>query len=469
MKGLYESLLGDDIFNNIEDVVSKDWMQQHCTGSYKSQTLKNGKVKIRGTLVIKDADYIPSLNITSLDGKLYIEHCKVGNLDGLFDRFGDFKCDIYISDCPNLTNISGLPVAMHGEVSISDCKSLTNLDGTDCMCDRVTIMKCGKRFNKTTVKKHFPLCQPDHGIFCSEEECDAMICESFHDPILMRLWDQLKNDKMQVKLGQIFGVRLSIDKISPSCRTTFKFPEQEKAMKSAVRSIMIRYGEDGLVVTEDWDGRFRHIYSSWHHGGKQYSLSPKDRFKGEKGYVFGERDVAAAVSSGSTIMQDVKYVHVWKFDDDLSNRKLQQARAEAKHGVINYDKESLENMLFAQRSRYKDAVKKIKAIRGSAEYKAMGEKVNKIMERFSKLVTKMIAEPTWAKNNRFDIDRVIESIREGWAPGRKYQQYGVIYLFQLYAAQVINVSNGDGGNMPDPTELDKAIEKADRQLSKIGL
>lgn len=59
--------------------------------------LKNGTRKVWSTLIIKNfrEDHFPALNISRLEGSMYIENCSVGDLTGLlWDELHGHLCTI---------------------------------------------------------------------------------------------------------------------------------------------------------------------------------------------------------------------------------------------------------------------------------------------------------------------------------------------------------------------------------------
>ena len=85
MKSLLEGLLDDNIFNDIDNEVVGDWLKKNASGQYKSMSLKDGTLKVWGTLIIKKADTIPPLRISFLEGNLYIENTQIETLNGIFN------------------------------------------------------------------------------------------------------------------------------------------------------------------------------------------------------------------------------------------------------------------------------------------------------------------------------------------------------------------------------------------------
>lgn len=464
MKSLLEGLLDDNIFNDIDNEVVGDWLKKNASGQYKTMQLKDGTIKVWGTMIIKKAQTIPPLRISFLEGNLYIENAQIETLDGIFNPgyANKIRGNISITGCPKLHNISALPAMLDGDVSISDCKSLRSLDGVRCLAGEVSIMRCGKRFSKAAVQKAFP---SSVTIYCSEDDELPNIMESFQDPILIRLYDQLRNAKMKYHMGDMFGTHLQLDKIAPSMRETFKMPADEAKMKKAINAIIIRGGVDGFFVTEDFDGNFKYFYDRF---GNEYNLTAKNKWE-QHGYPLKVSEIRQSMSSSDWHMSNIKFVHVWK-PVDVRNDSIQGERRLSREGMVTNDKQYLKTLLREQRDRYKAAVAKIKAARKSDVYKNKVAEVDKIMERFSKFMNKLIADNSWASSIGYKASLVFDSIRLGYVRGRSLQQYGVIYAFQHWANNVVRTLAGEANTWTkiDSTELDNAIAWADKELSGVG-
>lgn len=464
MKSLLEGLLDDNIFNDIDNEVVGDWLKKNASGQYKSMSLKDGTLKVWGTLIIKKVDTIPPLRISFLEGNLYIENAQIETLNGIFNPgyANKIRGNISITGCPKLHDISALPVMLDGDVSISDCKSLRSLDGVRCLAGEVSIMRCGKRFSKAAVQKAFPASVT---IYCSEEDEIPNITESFQDPVLIRLYDQLRNAKLKYRINDMFGSHLQIDKVTPSMRETFKIPADEAKMKKAINAIIVRNGVDGFFVTEDFDGNFKYFYDRF---GNEYNLATQYRGL-QRGDVLKVSEVRQNLSTSDWHMSNIKYVHVWK-PVGIGNSEIQGERRRSREGMVTNDKRYLKTILQEQRDRYKAAVAKIKAARKSDVYKNKVAEVDKIMERFSKFMNKLIADNSWASSIGYKASPVFDSIRQGYVRGSDFQRYGVIYAFQQWSSNVVRTLAGEANTWTkiDSTELDKAIAWADKELSGVG-
>lgn len=466
MKSLYEGLLDDNIFNDVDNAIVSDWLKANCKGKYKTMQLKDGTLKVWGTMIIKGAVTIPTIRISFLEGILHIEDCQITSLDGLFNPgySNKIKGDINITGCPKLVDVKALPPTLDGNISITDCKSLRSLDGVHCLAGEVSIMRCGKRFSKAAVQKAFPASVT---IYCSEEDEMPNITESFQDPVLIRLYDQLRNTKQKFNLNEFFGSHLQLDKVTPSMRETFKMPADEAKMKKAVNTIIVRGGADGFFATEDFDGNFINFYNS---NGVCYDLPADENNRwGKRGRALSVSDIRSNISKDSYAMTNIKYVHVWK-PVDVGNGQIHWDRREAQRGTVTNDPKYLKNLLYNQRDRYKAAVARIKATRKSGVYMNKVKEVDKIMERFSKFMNKLIADASWASSIGYKASFVFDSIRRGHMRDSTSQRYGVVYAFQQWSYNVVRTLAGkaDSWTKIDSSELDKAIAWADRELSNVG-
>lgn len=472
MKSLYEGLLDDNIFNDIDKAIAVDWLKDNVKSEYKVKQLKTGELKVWGKLVIKGVDEIGWLNISQLDGDLYIENCGIIDLNRIFAEYARVNGDIHITGCNKLSDISGLPHYVDGDISITNCPVLKELTGVDCLAGEVSIMRCGKRFKEGAVKKVFPAAVK---VFCSEEEYEAnineaFVNEAFQDPILIRLYDQLRNNKKKFRMTEMFGPATRLDQISPSCRTTFTHDEEKEMLKAARKILANKNRDMGFIVTEDWDGKFVVFFNNnqaiyWlGEGGFPDSWRHDDY--SEIGSV---TDLLNLLKTGSRYMTNIKYVHIWNTTYDRYD--IQVKRRDARNGSIDaHDPEQVRNILREQQDRYKRAVKAIKTARDSDKYKATAAKVDAIMVRFSKFMNKLIKDPSWASTIGYKADLVFDAIRKGYVRGATYQEYGVIYAFQNWANSITRaLAHETTYGQIDDTELLKAVARADKRLSDVGL
>ena len=210
---------------------------------------------------------------------------------------------------------------------------------------------------------------------------------------------------------------------------------------------------------------FKYFYDRF---GNEYNLTTKNKWE-QHGYPLKVSEIRQSLTGSDWHMSNIKFVHVWK-PVDVRNDSIRGERRLSREGMVTNDKEYLKKLLRDQRARYKAAVAKIKAARKSDVYKNKVEEVDKIMERFSKFVNKLIADNSWASSIGYRASLVFDSIRRGFEPGSNFQQYGVIYAFQTWSYNVVRTLAGkaDIYTKIDSTNLDKAIAWADKELSSVG-
>lgn len=472
MKTLYEGLLDDNIFNDIDKAIATDWLKANVKSQYKIMQLKTGELKVWGKLIIKDIDEIGWLNIASLEGDLYIENCGIIDLNRIFAEYAKVKGNINITGCKKLIDISGLPYMVDGNVTITNCPALKELTGVNCLAGEVSVMRCGKRFKQAAVQKAFPAAI---AVFCSEEDYEAnvneaFINESFQDPVLIRLYEQIRDAKKKFKLDAMFGAQTRMDRITPSMRTTFRHSE-EKKMLTAARKILANTNRDnGFIATEDYDGKFCMFFNNqqaiyWlQEGGFPDSWNNSDYQD-----IGNVNDLLDKLKSTSSYMIHIKYVHIWNITSD--RWEIQQDRRRSREGMVDVrDKGLMMKLLRDQQDKYRRSVKALKAARNSDQYKAVVAKVNGIMERFTKFMNKLIADPSWAASISYKAGLVFDAIRKGYERGASYQEYGVIYEFQRWSGEIIRTLSKDStyGSIND-SDLLKAIDRADKRLKEVGL
>ena len=297
-----------------------------------------------------------------------------------------------------------------------------------------------------------------------------MVNESFQDPVLIRLYDQIRNLKKKFQISSMFGTQVRLDRILPSQRTTYKYDDEAKMLKAA-RKILANTNRDlGFIATEDWDGNFVMFFNNnqavfWLKEGGFPSSWRGDDYE-EIGNVNSLLDMLKRTSPRMT---DIKYVHIWSLTSD--RWQIQSTRRTARDGMIDVrDADQMHRMLRDQQDKYRRAVKAIKAARGTDQYKTILSKVDSIMQRFSKFMNKMIMDPSWASTISWRADEVFKSIRQGYERGSSYQHYGVIYTFQNWSQSIVRtLAQETTYGKIDDSELLKAIDWANKSLLDVGL
>jgi hypothetical protein len=202
MISLFESLLDDfeDMEVSQDKEMIKQWCEDNLKGNYKLVVLKNGHIKLRGDVLIKDYkdDNFP-YQISVMNGNLSIEKCpNITSLNGLFVDFISIDGNFSINNCEKLTSLEGGPLTVKGTLSITGNKSLKSIEGApDLVFGNLYIMKNGKKFSVDKLKEKYKVARR---IVCSIEDDEELINEeiineALNEPHLLELVDQLKKSK----------------------------------------------------------------------------------------------------------------------------------------------------------------------------------------------------------------------------------------------------------------------------------
>lgn len=480
-----ESLLDmKDVMSGVDSSIIDSWLESNVKGKYKLMKLKNGTRKCWGSLIIRNykSDTFPVLNLSYVEGDIYIEHCDPTSLEGLFAPDCTIKGSLHITDCPNIKDLLNGPKYVYNWLYITSCKMFKSLEGMPTIVGDISIMKCGKKFTRNTIGTAAPTAKT---ILCSEEDVEANLTEALMEPTLLKMMDQIKKRNLPLKLQKIVGDRFKLDQITPSMKSTFRYNDESK-MATALRKIFANTNPDwGFAVLEDKDGN---VVEVWTHERIQYHLRNPYTFEwyDRQGFRSGRvytsiTSIIRNFSAAELSNRDVLYVHVYnmseasKLHGDMEVWKIRSDRSEARSGMIDMSPEGLKRMLRDQQDRYKIAVKQIKALRNSEQYVTRANKVKDLLERFAKMVQKVISDPSWAAARSWKLDEVYDAFQQGYTPATSYnkrptQRYGVIYVFKNWSTKVVDTQTGQstyGGINND--EMDKAIMRADKALSDVGM
>lgn len=469
MKALRESLLDiGSLEKTIDNTVASEWLIEHSVQPIKVKKTKIG-VEVKGDIVLRNVDNIPPIGINKVLGNVYIEDSTCSNPDGLFARYATVS-GLFLTNCSNITELKWLPRYIDNELSIMGCKSLRSLEGTECSAPEVTIMKCGKRFSEKAVQDVF---KGVTRIYCSLEEVDeSFVNEAFSDPVLTRLYDQLRNNKLKIRIETMLDTSVRLDKITPSMRQTFGFDENSQAIKAARAIVANKNSDAGFIVTEDWDGNFVDLYNQEQ---KVYHLSGSQTYS----RIYKLPNVTSILDrlhSDNLAMENIRFIHVWNLSKNHTERRwnIQQARMASREGVIDpTNKDQLTRFLQNQQARYKRAVKSLRAERQGSEYKQITAKVEALMTRFTKFINKMIADPSWATSIIYKTEDVFNSFRQGYIQTKHTQRYGVIYAFQKWSTHIVKtIAQSEyvwGNNDENLNQLNAAMRWADTALKDVGM
>jgi hypothetical protein len=481
MRTLVEGLFDDDFGETFDRELLENWLKENAEGTFKSQYLaKKRYTKIWGDVVIRNVAAIPPINVGEINGSVHIVNCGITSLAGIFYEHCRCNGSISITGCKNLTDISQLPYIIDGSLEIVNCPSLRSLDGENGFAGDISIMKCGKRFTQAQISKRFTC---SGRVYCSMDDEIPNLNEAFQDAILTRMYDQLIKRKIKITNFQgTLGNAFNLAKLSSANRTTFKMPQELDKAKKAVNKFS-NYKGTGFAITETFDGEFKNLFTS---GLEVWDLTE------DKGKGYGAHQSTSCRPSefmeyfdpstyeGGFALANVQYIHVYrpvlgkdgKDSDWTELNKLHTQRRDAKQGIVSNDPRYLEQLIRDNRERYKNEVKKLRALRGSQQYMGVANRVQKIMDRFNKIITKMVQDPSWSDKNRYTIDSLFLKIRNGYNSNSRFQDYGLLYVFRRWVETLTNEALGRGSyndSASQQKELEDICVRCESFLQQLGL
>lgn len=473
---LQEGILDDmdDIIDNVEVAAVDDWLKAYVTGKYKTMKLKNGTYKVWGTMVIKnyDEEHFPAINISRLEGSMYIENCSVKDLSGLFDGECILTNDLHITKCDQLTDLTGAPYQVGGWLYITACKSFGSLKNGPAVVNNISVIKCKKRFKKSTITAEYPEAAT---IFCSEEEGQANLLESLSDPILIRFMDQMKKKMLPssvkaFKFSKVFGFRdIKYDEITPSMRQTFVLPGDKKQMLTAARKIIKNKGwATGIILCEDYKGNFIAVYGD----DRTIYYFDTDRNAELTGKMitdvwYSSTQVFDDLTNYNThtYLMDLKTVHIYnlgEYDTELYSGDIAMNRRKSREGMIDNSPAGLARYAHNQKTRYKGIIAKNRVIKG---YKKKTEDTAKLFERYANFVRKTTEDLNWVHDNLREVILIYDAFGV-----RNYDtERGLAYVYRSWLGELTEIIkyNAETTNEYED-KLDRAIARADKALAAVG-
>lgn len=481
----FEGLLDiDQTDKELTAEIRTEWLKQNGTGQFKVMALKDGTMKVWGKVIIKTTDdSLPPLKISYLEGNIYIEKCpNLTNLKSLFaSEYSKCKGSVNITACPKLDSLEGLPAFIDDWIRITDCKSFKSLETLPKSAEGVSIIKCGKRFTKSQIEQK---CNTIH-VLCSaetdEELITEMVNEAVMDPNIARFWKQVQKDKPGFKLQDITSQNVELDQIAPSDCTTYNtYTTDDKKLATALRSLVST--REGFVLAEDDKHDFIYALSIRWGARYVYLMYPKDPAKRPGGFYYwgtnpNEESATGFINWVTKYARElnIHWLHFYRLDVDSFNARAKKRndRHSSRIGMVDMSDEGLKEFAKEQKERYRKAVAQLKSLKQSEKYLAVANKVEAIMNRFNKVITKMIKDPAWAKANDWKISHVFDAIRQGYNSSSRSQRYGVLYSFKNWAQAIVKDMSGESSTWDKPDgykkQLDDALAWADKELSAIGL
>ena len=357
---LKESLLDDDLESTVDNQMLGEWMKENLSGKYKVTSLKDGTLKFRGEVMIKNYNgeaFPDNFVISFMQGDFKIEKCpNLKNIHGLFKPYTDVDGDYVISNCPKLESVDGGPMTVKGTLSFTSNSSLKSLDGMpQFVYETIYIMKNGKKFTPKYIESY---AQYPRRIVCSLEEelNESIVNEALNEPHLLELVKQLKANGKKVKdfLGD---TNVQLDQLDSSNVKEYTKIDA-KATKAA--SEIVRATETfGFIILVDYEGNYLCFINNLK------KCIPIER--GYKPYNYYSFPEQGEMMSYTSIMNEIKMnarsliVVKWGFEDRNVVYKLRSDRRVSRDGMIFNTPEQNEEIAKENVERYKKLAAQMKA------------------------------------------------------------------------------------------------------------
>ena len=359
---LKESLLDDDLESAVDNQMLGEWMKENLSGQYKVTLLKDGTLKFRGEVMIKNynGEAFPSNFVISfMQGDFKIEKCpNLKNIHGLFKPYTDVDGDYVISNCPKLESVDGGPMTVKGTLSFTSNSSLKSLEGMpQFVYETIYIMKNGKKFAPKYIESltHIP-----KRIVCSLEEelNESIVNEALNEPHLLELVKQLKANGKNVK-SFLGDTNVQLDQLDSSNVKEYTKIDG-KATKAAGEIVRATTAEtSGFIILVDWEGNYLCLINNLKkctpikQGYRPYNYY---RFS-EKGEMMKYTDIMNAINMDAHSLIVVK----WGFEERNVVYKLRSDRSTARDGMIFNTPEQNEEIAKGNVERYKKLAAQMKA------------------------------------------------------------------------------------------------------------
>lgn len=382
MKNLYESLLDDfeDMEVSQDKEMIKQWCEDNLKGDYKLVVLKNGHIKLRGDVLIKDYkdDNFP-YQISVMNGNLSIEKCpNITSLNGLFVDFISIDGNFSINNCEKLTSLEGGPLTVKGTLSITGNKSLKSIEGApDLVFGNIYIMKNGKKFSVDKLKEKYKVARR---IVCSIEDDEELINEelineALNEPHLLEIADQLKKSKKDpVILFRHFEIEW--DLIDSS--NVQEFTRIDAKAKTKIRNTIARRDDiRGIILL--WDDH-KQMYTDIISDKKEILNLNNDRI-----YSFGSFSRNWVKMSTTELMNyvdsaDSAIIINWTIDDLTAKYRKQVNRRKSREGMVHNTPEYYEEVARENIERYKKIIAQNKAANKNKDFDQIDKDVETIVQ-----------------------------------------------------------------------------------------
>lgn len=490
MSNLYnymlESILDDidDIMNDTDNIITKEWFNQYATGDFKVKISKKGITKVTGNMIIKgfDGDKFPTINIDEFNGSLTIEKCpNLVSMEGLFKQyFYKIYGNLIVNNCPKLTKLA-CPTIVEGNFQLVGNSSLKSLEGApEMVTDEVYIMKNGKKFKEDQIKKYIPYV--GDFIFCSEEGEEAninedQIDEAFSNPYLMLLNKQL--NEYGRKFKDIFRSNMAWDQIDNSHIQNYNWRFKKPSDKDLKAARAIISGKiDGLIIVYYYENNKIVFNKAINSNKMQISLNkPADRYARWESIRSTELIDMICGNNGYATTDGMLII---KHTSDIETYKIQIDRRNSREGMVENTPEYYAKIARENIARYKKIIQANKANRNTGEVEKVQKMVDAFLRDIMQASQNVMKNPMKYKDELLWLEKLNEYAydRVSYDRGRTYGNDGVLILFNRYMEIWANTASGRetyiSGDVNSRLKslqdrIQKIIEDAQRYLNKFDV
>lgn len=385
MISLFESLLDDfeDMEVSQDKEMIKQWCEDNLKGNYKLVVLKNGHIKLRGDVLIKDYkdDNFP-YQISVMNGNLSIEKCpNITSLNGLFVDFISIDGNFSINNCEKLTSLEGGPLTVKGTLSITGNKSLKSIEGApDLVFGNLYIMKNGKKFSFDKLAEKYNLARR---IVCSLEDDEDVvnedvINEALYEPHLLELADQMKKSKLNIKNILFNYFPIEWDLIDSS--NVQEYSKIDAKAKTKIRNIIAgRDGQHGIILLKkNINGPYDYIISN-----KKEVLNISGKHIYSKEFYYGrtwQSKTSTELMIDYVDMCDSAVIISFDTNAIYARRRKNLDRVEARKGMVHNTPEYYEEVARENIERYKKIIAQNKAANKNKDFDQIDKDVETIVQ-----------------------------------------------------------------------------------------
>lgn len=414
----------DDSLRQHKGYVDSTLFQSWTDRSFNKPSWKEGKdgYVLTGDYRIENIDKYTGPKIKKVNGSFTICKTKLTSLEGIFADGAVVNGTFSLEDNDNLESLVGSPSQVNTLI-VNSCKKLKSIEGCPNVIMNMYLSRTGKKFDKEKLQTQVSV---GKNIFCSNDSneeiiAESMICESFKSPHLSRLWDRVKELKVDISkeewnkdgfykneysMKDLLGTYWQLDKIESSAVHEYTGIEGVKMARKVMTGKI-----QGWIILYDHNGKITHFI----YGNNVVFLG--DQYK-----------IVSQASRGKYKIGDIIDRYVAKADvvvivdlvDAPTAFDIHNKRVKDREGAIAYYRErdrelndiTPKNIRYYQdiadenRKRYKAMILKLRAQKASTtgNYDKIKTRINGCLTRQMNLIGNVIKTP--AKYRAFDVEQV---------------------------------------------------------------